>query len=271
MVFYECNLCNFSSKIKTHHFRHLNTKKHLNNYEKSLCLMVSVKKDPKKTQKRPGKDPKRPKKTQKEQVFFCVFCASKFSSYAHKRRHEIHRCKNNGVKNIIHDEKDKIIIKLEKRIDTLIEKTGNTTINNNIQTNIQLNSYGNENLSHITDTLKKSFLKIPYGMIPKMVEAIHFNDNFPENKNIILPNKRDNKIKIFRNNKWVYKKKEEVLNDLIDGKYFIMDNFYENNIDMLAKPNIDNYTKFKEIFKTLDKDMLDNIRKDCEIIMLNNR
>ena len=45
-------------------------------------------------------------------------------------------------------------------------------------------------------------------MIPKMIEAVHFNDEKPENKNTVLPNKNDNKIKIFRNNKWYIKIKK---------------------------------------------------------------
>ena len=60
-------------------------------------------------------------------------------------------------------------------------------------------------------------------MIPKMIEHIHFNDNVPENKNISLPNKKENIIKIFSGDKWVFKNKNEVINDLVDGKYFILD------------------------------------------------
>ena len=35
---------------------------------------------------------------------------------------------------------------------------------------------------------------------------------------------RDNKIKIVCDNKWIYKDKEETINDLVDGKYYILDN-----------------------------------------------
>ena len=61
-----------------------------------------------------------------------------------------------------------------------MEKVGDTT---NIQNNtIILNNYGSEDLSHITDKLKTELLNIPYCAIPKMIEAIHFNDEKPENK-----------------------------------------------------------------------------------------
>ena len=35
MIEYNCQLCNFSSKIKTHYYRHLETKKHMKNVNNS--------------------------------------------------------------------------------------------------------------------------------------------------------------------------------------------------------------------------------------------
>ena len=86
-------------------------------------------------------------------------------------------------------------------IDNLLQRVGNTTINQT--NNIQINSYGNEDLSHITDSLKTQLINIPFGMIPKLIEYVHFSSDKPENKNIVLANKNDNKIKIFSQGKWV--------------------------------------------------------------------
>tara|TARA_B110000967_G_scaffold207003_1_gene255193 strand:- start:177 stop:824 length:648 start_codon:yes stop_codon:yes gene_type:complete len=209
------------------------------------------------------------KMTTNDHTFSCDLCHELFSTHAHKRRHELHYCKEIGNKKII-NEKNKLIKTMQKQIDKLIEKSGNTT-HTTITNNIQINSYGNEDLSHLTDAVKKSMLKLPYGMIPKMVEAIHFNDNKPENKNIILPNKRDNKIQIFRNNKWVYKTKDEVISDLIDGKYFIMDTYYDDNLNKFNPCDIANFIKFKKIFDKSDKELFEHIKNECELVMLNNR
>ena len=124
-----------------------------------------------------------------------------------------------------------------KKIDYLITRVGNTTINNT--QNIQINSYGNEDLSHITEQLKTELLRSPYLMIPKFIEQVHFNSNKPENQNICIPNKKDNIIKVFTGKKWVYQDKEQVLNDLVDGKYFILDNHYEDNRNLLKDSEID--------------------------------
>jgi hypothetical protein len=40
MVLYNCDCCNFSSKIKTHYNRHLKTKKHNDNFDNSVIPMV---------------------------------------------------------------------------------------------------------------------------------------------------------------------------------------------------------------------------------------
>ena len=119
-------------------------------------------------------------------------------------------------------------------------------------------------------------LKGPYGMIPKMIEAVHFNDKKPENNNITLPNKNENKLKIFSGNKWIYKEKNEIINDLIDGKYFILDTHYEaicesDESGELSNYNKNIYEKFKNLFDNEDNDLHDQIKKDCELMLLNNR
>ena len=157
---------------------------------------------------------------------------------------------------------------LYKHINKLLNKVGNTTITSTTNTNIQLNSYGSEDLTHITDNFKTQMLKIPYGAIPKMIEEVHFNDKKPENKNIVLSNKRDNKLKIFSGNKWIYKNKGDTLKNLINGKYFILDNHYETICDKLK---IINYEDFRAKYDIKDKDILNKLKIDSELVLLNNR
>ena len=259
MVLYLCECCNFSSNFKGDYNRHLKTKKHLDNIENSLIPMVMTTNDHKMTTNDH-------KMTTKNLKYSCDFCDSSFSTKPHKRRHEIHFCKENNsiIKSKINTlEKEKK--KLEKEIGKLIDKVGNTTINHiqsnqNNQQNIKLNNYGDEDLSHITDFFKTNLLGLPHGMIPKMIEAVHFNEDKPENKNILLPNKKDNKVKIFSDDKWVYKDKNETLNDLIDGKYFIMDTHYESVCDTTNK-NMNLYKRFQELFDERNKILLDAQKK----------
>ena len=156
-----------------------------------------------------------------------------------------------------------------KQIELLLTKVGNTTINNT--QNIQLNSYGKEDLSHITDNLKTNLIKMPYGMIPKLIEEVHFNDQKPENKNIVLTNKNDNKIKIFTGSKWIYKNKNETIKDLVDGKYFILDTHYDRMFEKLDEKNKEVYSKFRDTYDDKDNKIFDELKSACELILLNNR
>jgi len=290
---YSCNLCNFYSNLKSNHKRHLLTSKHIKNENK---IALKSQKEPEKSKKEPEKSQKEPEKSQQVLEFKCDYCEEKFKTFANKRRHELHRCKENTSLNHITDSSIKTTIKvinikhekekkqLYKQIEKLIDKAGNTTHIQNTQNtqntqNIKLNSYGKEDLSHITDMFKTKLLKMPHGMIPKMIEAVHFNDNKPENKNMQFTNKRDNKIKVFSNDKWVHKSKDETIHDLMDGKYFILDTHYSkviehNNPDGTnsTKLNIlDFYEKFRQLFDERDNKLIEDQRKECELVLLNNR
>jgi hypothetical protein len=280
MVLYECECCIFSSKLKGDYKRHLKTKKHLDNIENNVISMVKSQKEPKKSQKEPKRATKEPQKSQcdstDEDKFYCEFCFELFTTFANKRRHELHRCKQNNsiIKSKINTlEKDKK--ELQKTIHKLIDKAGNTTINNikstqNNQQNIKLNNYGSEDLSHITDFFKTNLLSLPHGMIPKMIEAVHFNNDKPENKNILLPNKNDNKMKVFSGDKWVYKDKNETINDLMDGKYFIMDTHYETICETTDK-KFTLFKRFQALFDERNKMIVETQKKECELLLLNNR
>ena len=168
---------------------------------------------------------------------------------------------------------------LHNKIDQLIDKVGNRTTNitNNTQ-NIILNNYGNEDMSHITNDIKTNLLKIPFAMIPKMIEAVHFNDEKPENKNILLPNKKDNLVKIFKENKWIHLNKDDVIKLLVSEKYNILDKHFENKhknkieeLKELQEFWKENYVNFRKIYSNGNKELIDKITNECELVLLNNR
>jgi hypothetical protein len=284
MPLYICDTCNFSSTIKTHHQRHINTTKHRVKMDCCESELVVYGANDKKTQKDQVKTKKDQLKTKKDQInlekkkkyFYCGFCDLGYSTYAHKRRHELHKCKMN-YDQILNDKDDEIKqlknekTEIYKKIDKLLDKVGNTT---NIQTNnIHLNNYGQEDLSHISYNMLNKLLAIPYGMIPKMIEAVHFNDDKPENKNIVLPNKKDNFVKIFKDNKWIYQDKNKAIDSLVDDNYNTIDNHYEliEQKEIIGKDVKTNYLKFKQFYDDGDKEFIEKLKKDCEMILLNNR
>lgn len=301
-----CSYCNYNTNIKGNYKKHLQTKKHAVKKQKLQQkteengnviqnIPILIQNIPKKSQNIPKKSgQKLQKMIQNDPIknleLICSFCDKSFTTISNRRRHELHRCKKNvNATGKLLDEKNKLIKKLEqekqeifnnaekdkanlyKQISELIEKVGDTTIT---QTqNINLNNYGTEDISHVINNFKNRFLKLPYGAIPKMVEVIHFNDSKPENMNIVLPNKNQNMVKIFMNNKWVYKDKNEAILDLVDKKYMLMDAQYElldlkDNDDVYIEKT---YAKFKNYYEDGDKELVERLKKECELVLLNNR
>ena len=140
---YTCNLCNFSTKIKTQLARHEKTKKHLRNLSNSVS----------------------------PSNFTCLKCNSTFSTKSNLQRHKNKNCSGNKINETdiyktmlleqqkVFNEERKLIY---NHIDNLLQRVGNTTINQT--NNIQINSYGNEDLSHITDSLKTQLINIFIGV-----------------------------------------------------------------------------------------------------------
>ena len=308
MPLYRCEICNFESKLKGNYKQHLESKKHRvktgqiaqENIIYSVDASMSQN-EPKKSQNEPItnqtiiyknlqqeseneylKNEINKLKSQLEaqenmkKKFLCENCGSTFSSKASKRRHQLHRCKiKNNFDNLLkkmetkHEEEKTV---LHNKIDQLIERVGNRTTNitNNTQ-NIILNNYGNEDMSHITDGIKSQLLKVPFAMIPKMIEAVHFNDEKPENKNIFLPNKKDKLVKIFKGDKWVHLNKDEVIKSLVSEKYIILDKHFQDKSKSQIEEFVqENYVKFRDVYSK-DKDLIDKIQSDCELVLLNNR
>ena len=286
MKVYICKLCNYNSHIKTNFNKHLKTNKHHKN-EKNLSSKNGFE-----LIKRPQKDhfetifqEKEPKKRPKKD-HFCEYCLKGFVYKTHLYRHQKSYCKikNNQdmtelklqimkeremFKNELNNqnkEKEKLFSYIEK----LIEKKGVTNINIENQT-INVNNYGCEDISHITDGLKVNLLKLPYGMVQKMIEYVHFNKNKPENKNIALTNKKEKLIKVFKDNKWKYQDKDAILNELIQTNYSRLDDFYEKiGFEELSDIHKNRYKKYQNLFDDQDSQLLEQIKKDSEMILLSD-
>jgi len=318
MVVYNCELCDYNTKLKHDYNKHMKTKKHL----KKLSILVEEDKDyledgkknelmsqnePEMSQKEPQMSQNEPAMSQKTiEQYKCDYCNSLFTTKANLRRHEIHRCKEyknykalykqekkEKEKLKLDSEKEKEKLKLDsekakeklrkewekekeklyKEIEKLIDKVGNGNTTYNTTQNIILNSYGKENMEHITYEYKRKLLEkyAPLTMIPKLIEDIHFNDAVPENKNIVYPNKKENKVKIYKDDKWSYEDKKYIINDLIDDKYNIIEDHYEEYSSELNEMKQHRYDKFRLSYDNNNDKIIQSLQEECEMLLLNNR
>jgi hypothetical protein len=281
MPSYVCSICDYTTQKLYDFNRHNETKKHRNNIKKTKKIAEALGGDFAKQehneQKIKENEHKLAKNEQKKSKneHFCIFCYKTFSTKATKRRHELHYCREIKPENLedkitrLEQEKLEWVKEKEelyKKIDALITKVGNT-----YNTQININSYGSEDISHITNNYKLKLLKTPYGAIPSLIEHIHFNNEYPENQNIIVSNKKENVIRVYEGNKWVFKEKRSAINDLIDSKYFIIDNFYDNGSKYLSSFQKKNYEDFRGKYDENDPELMNNLKKNVEITILNNR
>ena len=314
---YRCDICGISTNLKTNYKRHLNTKKHLRNLqlqEANKCVIITDPKmtqnDPKMTQNDPKSkfDPKislknDPKMTQNDpkskkginkKMFACQYCNKLFSTKAHMRRHEIHRCKFKTQHDlqVALDKEAKENIELHKKIDQLIEhnklimettmNNNSNNITNNINTdnstniqqtnNIVIRNYGNEDLSHLTQNVMDKLIAAPGDMIKNLTKLIHFNKNKPENMNLYIPSKKQKHMKKFKDNEWVLEPKIPLIEDIVDRNYLILDTHFEEQggSNRLSNENKHYYENYQKLMDQKDSKLMKSVREQCEYTILNN-
>jgi hypothetical protein len=225
-------------------------------------------------------------------LFSCKYCNKTYTRQDNLKRHMDTRCKGREISEVIKVRKvnndfEKIYKKEieESRLERmennrilckLIEKVGNTNIthNNNCgntQTNnVQLNNFGHEDLSMLTDNYMRKMVSLPYTAIPKMIKKIHFNDKYPENRNIRMLNKKDNKLQIRNNGEWKYVDKKDTIQLLIEDKNYHLDQFYEQNKETFEYKFQHRFNKFQDQITEDNKLVNKEINKDTELIFWNS-
>ena len=175
-----------------------------------------------------------------------------------------------------------IVKNLEEKIKRLECNSPNVINNdnkviNNITNNLIINDFGKEEIDYITEKFVRTCLKQQDHGFIRLTEKIHFNDDHPENKNVVLPNKKEPYVQVVEKGKQTLKPKKEVIDDLIVNIGNILDEQLEYVIDELKK----NWVKNERMANELDKFMKQvfddnsNIRKKLTervyLLLVNNR
>jgi hypothetical protein len=236
----------------------------------------------------------------------CIFCKKEFSSKQNTTRHIRDTCpiKKNITENLekLNDEKNKFIDEktlLTEEKDKLVEKqkmklhneemkklrrdiakllkkqsmniniTNNKITNNNLLVNI--NSFGKEDLSHITIEDYKKFLSGFFPGFIKFIEKIHFDVNVPENHNICITNLKSKYIYIYDNGKWDTKEKNDIIDKFIYKKYIMLadkcDELGENN--EIDENILNKFSQFSENYK--DKEAQKYTKDEIMLMIYNNK
>jgi len=144
---------------------------------------------------------------------------------------------------------------LQKINKNLINKTINNTTNITTNNNIINNTIINKTYVNFTDSINykllsdKEILNIlnrQWKSLEESIKTIHFNEKYPEFKNIFITNLKDNNAYIFDGTKFSVITKNEALNDLI--------NSHMDEIESSAKmfENKINENKYKRLNKFIE-------------------
>ena len=290
---YQCNLCNLITHLKTDFNRHKRTYKHKKNIEnyKKMCLKKKSEpkmnpNEPKPGLGEPKMNPNEPKmgrggmdldenKTKKNIIHKCIFCDRIYSTNSHMNRH-MKSCKYRD-KYDINNPKGLVsyIKKMEKEQQLLKEKVENIIINNtitnntiNMHQNIYINNYGKENLDYLTQNYLLGLVYKPYNSVQCLVKNIYFHPNHPENHNIRIPNRKEKFATVYNSGNWELRNKREVIENIVDNSYNIIDCYYDETKDKLEGIKKNRFSDFQKQYNN-DPKIKKNIENENEIIILN--
>ena len=128
MVVYDCKNCNYFTYLKSNYNRHVKTKKHRLNenpiQQNENTYDKNIQKHPQNIHKHPQNIHKHPQNIHTHpDIYTCDYCQESFTNFSNKRRHELHRCKENtSVSNSIIIKQENQIKKLEKEKENQIKK-----------------------------------------------------------------------------------------------------------------------------------------------------
>ena len=217
--------------------------------------------------------------------YTCKYCNKGYHLNQSRWKHE-QKCKinDNNEKEILKKENmelKKEIKEIKKQLMELMNKSCkvhpktlqkiNNQLNNCNITNINIVQFGKEDV--INTLSRKEKLKIlnnGYQSFNKLIEYVHFNDNYPQFKNIAITNLKDNIAYKYNpeDNKFIACKKDELLEDLMDIRTIDLEEILNENIDTINNVKV---SKLKSsIEKLYDKDnFYDRKKSDIKLMIYN--
>ncbi len=174
----------------------------------------------------------------------CPRCMISFTTRQAKSKH----IKKNNCKprSIIHARTpNSKIIETVNNI-TNIQTQNNYTNITNVTNNLIINNYGNERIDYLNYEKMLEIFKKAYDIPSLLTKEIHFNNNFPENNNIIYKNENTSLIKY--DDEFILKGLNELVLDLITEKTKLMQKFaIENKEDICLKMDSNIYEDIIEL------------------------
>jgi hypothetical protein len=177
--------------------------------------------------------------------YTCGFCGILFKSRSGKYKHE-KSCEKKDHGLVARPIETTIQASPPESTTTTIN--GNQVINNNqniyIQNNIQIRDFGKENPAWLTTKILDQVMNNFSTAIPRLMEKKHFNDDFPENKNLRVCNTKfmNKRLQVYENGRWRMRDSKHTF-------YQVLVDIYEILSEALADPKEEDMSCTEEIRK----------------------
>ena len=169
---------------------------------------------------------------------------------------------------------------LRKQVEILMTKIGDTNCNNTTNntnntniTNIQINGWGEEDRSHLTDKFYRFCYDRPFTSIQRVIEAVFFNPDYPKNWNIMIKDDKSSKALIYDREKdaWLKKETTGILEDLVHTGYSMLDENFDKQRDAnkLTDRLIEKFTSFQDFYAKGDKAYEKRLATEIKELLIN--
>lgn len=209
--------------------------------------------------------------------YICNICNKEFNHRNSYYRHKKHYCKKKeDIINKVESDEIKSLkeeLKLMKKEMEELRKTKSNIYNDNktVNNNITVIAYNKpQDLSHLTNSDYLKIMNKGFKSVPKLIEAIHFNPEKPENQNVFIPNLKNNYVMVWNGEKWVLTPRKDVIDDMYEDKSNMLFEKMEELQDDSIKPHV--IKKFKRFMNNKEADTIKNkIKDEIKLILYNNK
>jgi len=282
---YVCELCNFSTHLKSNYTSHLSSKKH------GMLIQLKTIHEPKAIVSLPLAKVSLPLAKvslplAKVSLYKCKYCDSSYRHKSSLSKHIKYTCTKNKDEDLtelvrllnlqLETQKQEFNEKIEsqskkietqsKQIEKLMDKLDiQVSFTTNIQT-INLLAYRASDTSHLTDQDYRSCLKKVNHCVKHMIEKVHFNPSKPENMNIYISNIKDKYIMVYDGTNWNLANKKDEIDRLYEEKEMMLEEWLESNPEKELKDKFMRYLNNKE-----SDECLNRIKEEIKLMLYNNQ
>ena len=260
---FTCKYCNYSTPFKQNFSKHLNSKKHNdivsrcktivvnepNTDSNAIMTLMNVRLDTMESQITELKDEN--VELRLDNVKLRKDTADIRKDNAALRKDNVDLRKDNAE---LKEKFDKLNKKLSKGVNAngkggVIQNYGDNNVSYINHFHVTLAKYGTELYPNDRKALVEAVSGV-HTAIPNLVRLKHFDQRHPENNNLMIPNKKENKIQVFNGERWETRNKRTTLEDI----FLDFPNFIDTDIGQ----------SIYDSQSVLIREKLDKLRDLCE-------